>query len=177
MRCLTLEIEGRLEIEIAATKEQERAESLFSPACVSVRRRGELDSTCGSSQCWPSSVLQCPEHTCAVFHVSPACGCDSCAGALCRASAAVVQSCASAGRCAPWHPASTLNQCTVLSPALPTCLRPAGTAQLASVRFHLELPQNRICLCSACLQCSLSHADPWKWQMLPGKVIAGTVSS
>lgn len=94
----------------------------------------------------------------------------------CTSAAPVVQeSCASAGQRGPWHRASTVNKCSVLSPALFTCLRPASTAQFASVRFHWELPQNRSCVWSACLECCLSHACPWKWQMLPGKVLAGTV--
>lgn len=95
---------------------------------------------------------------------------------LCWPLAPVVkESCASAGQRAPWQPASTQNKCSVLSPALFTCLRPTCTAQFGSVRFHLELPQNRICIWSACPEWCLSHAEPWKWQMLPGKVLAGSV--
>lgn len=59
------------------------AESLFSPAYVSVRRFG--GSSIGLWQLpvlAQHSVLECPEHTYGVFHLSPVHGCDTCAVAL-----------------------------------------------------------------------------------------------
>lgn len=147
--------------------------------CQSEVMGGLIPAAAYSSQCWHSTLGWSIQSTrvCFIWHLHVAVTALLWLLHLCWASAPVVQeSCASAGQCAPWHTASTLNKYGVLSPALFACLRPTSTAQFASVRFHLGLPQNRICIWSACLEWCLFHAEPWKWQMLPGKVLAGTVS-